>query len=814
MKKFSVKGMSCAACAARVEKAVSSLEKVDICSVNLLANSMQVEGLATVEEIIAAVKKAGYFAELESGTKKTFAPSLKKVYSRLIFSAILLIILMYFSMGYNMLSLPLPLFLSGNPLFIALIQMVLALSIMIINRKFFINGIKGIINRSPNMDILVSLGSLASFIYSLAGLFKIISYTASYEITKAQHILHDLYFEAAAMILVIITLGKLLEEYSKGKTTNAVAALIDLVPEKATVIVDGKEIVKDIKDIAIGDYFIVKPGERIPVDAIITDGFTSMDESALTGESASVEKHAGDKVFTATINLTGFIKCRAEKIGEDTSFAKIIKLVNDASSSKAKAGRIADKVSGIFVPIVLTISLITFILWLILDSPISFALSRAVSVLVISCPCALGLATPVAIMVGNGKGAKNGILYKSAEALEKAAKIKIVCLDKTGTLTLGTPEVTDVYPIDTSLEVLLSVAYSLEKQSQHPLAKAIIEYAEKSGVPSLPTTNFNYIAGGGITANIEEKTYYAGNYRFVKDKTIINEETISLLNTLRENGKTVIFFIENDSLIGLIALSDTVRADAKETIDELKKMHITPIMLTGDNEGSAKRIAALVGIDKVYAELLPEDKISIIKELQNEGFVAMVGDGINDAPALTGADIGVALSDGSDIAIESGDIIITRKELSTVNAAIKLSRKTLNVIHYNLFWAFFYNVLCIPLAAGVFVNTLNITISPMLAAAAMSLSDICVVTNALRLNFIKLFKPKEENMEKVIIIEGMMCPHCENRVKTLLEELPEVIKANVSHTEGTAKITLSADIKNEALASLITNAGYTVKEIN
>ncbi len=810
MKKFNVTGMDCASCAAHVEKAVKRVKGVDSCSVNLLTNSMTVSGNIDAAAIISAVEKAGYGASVfgEKTNDNAIEIKDKSISLRLTSSCIILLILMYISMGHSMLGLPLPEILSVVPAANAFTQLLLSLIILIINNKFFVNGFKGLINLSPNMDTLIALGSSASFLYSTANFYLMLINPLT-----AHSYLHDLYFEAAAMILVIITVGKLLEERSKGKTTSAIESLIRMSPETATVIVEGEEIIKDIKDISIGDVFIVKPGEMVPVDAVIIEGFSAVNESALTGESVPVDKAEGDKVFAATINGTGFIKCRALNVGEDTSFAKIIKLVSDAASTKAPIGKIADKVSGIFVPFVLAISLITFIVWLLLDASVGFALSRAVSVLVISCPCALGLATPVAIIVGNGLGAKNGILFKSAEILEKTAKVKTVCFDKTGTITEGHPEVTDIIPLGNCREELLQIAFSLEKQSEHPLANAIIKKGEELNITPLAVTNFTATAGGGIEGKCSNTLFFGGSERFIKTKVKIDDETRKHCELLSNDGKTPMLFATENEILGIIAVSDKIKEGSKRAIHNLKKMGIKTVMLTGDNKGAANRIGNEIEIDEIFSELLPEHKNAIIEKLKTEGTVVMVGDGINDAIALTSADIGIALSIGSDIAIDAGDIVLTQNNLELIPKAITLSQKTLATIHGNLFWAFFYNALCIPLAAGVFYNTFGITVSPMLAALAMCLSDICVVGNALRLNLTKISKERKNNMTKTIKIEGMMCPHCETRVKTLLEGVSEISVADVSHKKGTAEITLSSDISNDTLISLIENAGYKVKGI-
>ncbi len=817
MYKYNVTGMDCAACAAHVEKAVKSVKGVTACTVNLFTNSMTVEGTAKPDSIISAVQKAGYGASLEGGGKQNHAADKTKdtsIAKRLISSVVFLLILMYLSMGYTMFSAPLPAVMAANPVIIAVAQLLLSGIVMIINQKFFVNGFKGIINRSPNMDTLVALGSAAAFIYSTSNLFIMSEHLRLGNIAASAHLLHDLYFEAAAMILVIITVGKLLEARSKGKTTSAIEALVNMTPKTATLIIDGKEVVKNAEEVLVGDIFIVRPGESIPADGVIIEGASAVNEATLTGESIPVDKAEGDKVSAATINQSGFIKCRAVGVGEDTSFARIIKLVSDAASTKAPIGKIADKVSGIFVPVVLALSLITFIVWMIIGETVGFSLARAISVLVISCPCALGLATPVAIMVGSGRGAKNGILYKTAEVLEKTAKAKTVCFDKTGTITVGCPEVTDIIPFGITETELLEMAVSLESKSEHPLARAILEKSEDSGITPFPVTDFKAVAGGGIEAKRDDTPLFAGNYKFINSKAQINTEIKQKAEALMADGKTPMFFASGNTVHGIIAVADTIKRDTATAVEMLKKMGIETVMLTGDNLGTATAIAKAAGIKTVYAELLPEDKNTKISELKQNGTVIMVGDGINDAPALTTADIGIAVGAGSDVAIDAADIVLVNDSITYVPAAIKLSRRTLSTIHGNLFWAFFYNVLCIPLAAGVFVKLLGFTVSPMLAAAAMCLSDICVVSNALKLNFVNIFDKKEKRkMKKTLIIEGMMCPHCENRVKTLLEGVSGVDSAEVSHKAGTATVSISDDISDDILISTVTNGGYKVTGI-
>ena len=728
MQQYNVSGMSCAACSAAVEKAVKGVEGVTACSVNLLTNSMTVDGTASESAVISAVTKAGYGASTADSEKNntqtdtledTETPVLIR---RLVSSLIFLIALMYLSMGYTMWGFPLPAFLVNNPLAIALIQMVLSAVIMVINRKFFTNGFKGLIHRTPNMDTLVSLGSAASFIYSVYVM-----------IAMHGHFLHDLYFESAAMILALITLGKMLEARSKGKTTDALRSLMNLTPKKATVIRNGFNIVVPLEDVRKGDIFTVKPGESIPVDGVVVEGESAVDESALTGESIPVDKTLGDTVSGATINRSGFLKCEATRVGEDTTISQIIKMVSNAAATKAPIAKIADKVSGVFVPIVLGIAVIVLVIWLILGETVGFALTRAISVLVISCPCALGLATPVAIMVGNGKGAKNGILFKNAASLELAGRTKIVALDKTGTITKGEPEVTDII----GDEELLGIAYALEAKSEHPLAKAIVKYGENSGIPKAETTDFRIFAGGGLSATLGGVTVSGGNADFISDYAEIPQALIKKANALSADGKTPVFFAKDKNILGIIALADMIKPDSASAVAQLKDMGIRVVMLTGDNKITADAIGRQVGVDEVISQVKPDGKESAVIELQKSGKVSMVGDGINDAPALTRADIGIAIGAGTDVAIDAADIVLVNSKLSDVPAAIRLSRATLRIIRQNLFWAFIYNAICIPVAAGAFAFA-GLTLSPMIGAAAMSLSSFCVVTNALRLNLIKI----------------------------------------------------------------------------
>ena len=737
MKEYDVGGMGCAACSARVEKAVLEVAGVSSCSVSLLTNSMLVEGTASDDAIVSAVENAGYTACKRKTKRKASeddsladkeTPVLLK---RLLISFGFLILLMYLSMGHVMWNFPLPLFLQNNPALIGTLQMILSAIVIGINHKFFTNGFKGLIHRAPNMDTLVAMGSSASFVYSFYVL--ILMFVSK----NSAHYLHDLYFESAAMILALITLGKMLEARSKGKTTNALKSLMNLAPKTTTVIRDGEEVKVSVDDVKKGDIFVVRPGESIPVDGIIIGGNSALDESALTGESVPVDKSVGDVVSAATINQSGFIKCEATRVGEDTTFSQIIKLVREASATKAPIAKIADKVSGIFVPVVMAIALLVFVVWMILGKSVGFSLIRAISVLVISCPCALGLATPVAIMVGNGKGAKSGILFKTAASLEMAARTQIVALDKTGTITKGEPEVTDII----GEENLLQIAYSLEKKSEHPLAKAIVKYGEENGISALETTDFVIFAGGGLKASLEEETICGGNADYVKKYVDISAEFLEKANKIASEGKTPIFFAKGKQVLGIIAVADKIKTDSAKAIEELKRMGIRTVMLTGDNKLSAETIAKQVGIEDVLAELKPEQKEKAIVNLQKEGKVAMVGDGINDAPSLTRADIGIAIGAGTDVAIDAADIVLVNSNLSDVGAAIRLSRATLKIIRENLFWAFIYNVICIPVAAGAFVWA-GLTLNPMIGAAAMSLSSFCVVTNALRLNFFDVRKMK------------------------------------------------------------------------
>ena len=822
MTQFNITGMSCAACVARVEKAVNSVEGVNSCSVSLLTNSMGVEGNVDTNAIIKAVTDAGYGASLkdekntsskDDALKDTETPKLKK---RLFLSLGFLVVLMYISMGHVMWGWYLPPILATNPLAIALLELLLTIIVMVINRKFFINGFKGLLHKSPNMDTLVALGSGASFVYSTYVLFKMTA-----DVGMAHHYLHEFYFESAAMILTLITVGKMLEARSKGKTTDALKSLMKLAPKTAIILVDGVETEVPIEQVKKGDIFVVRPGEQISVDGVILDGHTAVDESALTGESIPVDKNIGDKVSGGTINQSGFIKCEALRVGEDTTLSQIIKMVSDAAATKAPIAKIADKVSGVFVPVVITIAVITIIGWLIGGQSVGYALARGISVLVISCPCALGLATPVAIMVGNGVGAKNGILFKTAVSLEETGRVNTVVLDKTGTITEGKPKVTDIIPINISENELLSFAYSLEVKSEHPLAKAIVEKGNELNINATEIENFTSLAGNGITAELKGKTLCGGSLKFISEQITIPEETIKTAEALAENGKTPLLLSIDNTLLGIIAVADTIKEDSPKAIKELQKMGIKVIMLTGDNEKTANAIGALAGVDEIIAGVLPDGKEKVIRTLKDKGKVMMVGDGINDAPALTRADTGVAIGAGTDVAIESADIVLMNSKLSDVPAAIRLSRATLKNIHENLFWAFFYNAIGIPLAAGLFINLFGWELNPMFGAAAMSLSSFCVVSNALRLNFKDIhnskkdkkikFRYKEKKVMQITMkIEGMMCPHCEAHVKKALEGVAEVREAIVSHKDGTAIVTLDADTAPVTLKKAVEEQGYKV----
>ena len=833
MKKFNVTGMSCAACSSRVEKAVSKVEGVQSCSVSLLTNSMGVEGSASDESIIAAVEKAGYGASVAGAEKKQSAETdqLKDkdtpvLMHRLIASVGFLAVLMYISMGHMMLGWPLPAFFADNHIAMGLAQLLLCVIIMVINQKFFISGFKGLIHRSPNMDTLVALGSGASFVYSVYALFAMTDAQVKGNAELVMSYMHEFYFESAAMILTLITVGKMLEAHSKGKTTNALKALLNLAPKKATLLIDGKETEVTVDKVKKGDVFVVRPGESIPVDAEITDGSTAVDESALTGESIPVDKTVGDSVSAGTINKSGFIKCSATAVGEDTALSQIIKMVSDAAATKAPVAKIADKVSGVFVPAVIVIALITIAVWLLCGQTVGYALARGISVLVISCPCALGLATPVAIMVGNGMGARKGILFKTAASLEEAGKTQIAVLDKTGTITKGEPKVTDIIPFEITENELLKYAYSIEVKSEHPLAKAIIVKAEELSLNPYEVTDFKAESGNGLSAEYNGKKIIGGSKKYISSIIGISNDILSKADKLSEEGKTPLFFMLDNKLLGIIAVADVIKEESPQAIKQLQNMGIKVVMLTGDNERTAKAVGKLAGVDEVIAGVMPDGKEKVVAELKKQGKVLMVGDGINDAPALTRADIGMAIGSGTDIAIDAADVVFMKSKLTDVPAAVRLSRKTLRNIHENLFWAFIYNVIGIPLAAGVWIPLLGWQLNPMFGAAAMSLSSFCVVTNALRLNFFDITNPKKDRkikykskkddnaMTKTMKIDGMMCSHCEGRVKQSLEGLAQVSQAEVSHEKGTAVVTLTAEVSNDVLKKTVEDQGYNVISIS
>lgn len=833
MKKFNVTGMSCAACSSRVEKAVSKVNGVKSVSVSLLTNSMGVEGSASEESIIAAVEKAGYGASVAGAEKKQSdeTDQLKDkdtpvLMHRLIASVGFLAVLMYISMGHMMLGWPLPNFFTDNHIAMGLVQLLLCVIIMVINQKFFINGFKGLIHRSPNMDTLVALGSGASFVYSVYALFAMTDAQVKCNAELVMSYMHEFYFESAAMILTLITVGKMLEAHSKGKTTNALKALLNLAPKKATLLIDGKETEVTVDKVKKGDVFVVRPGESIPVDAEITDGSTAVDESALTGESIPVDKVVGDTVSAGTINKSGFIKCSATAVGEDTALSQIIKMVSDAAATKAPVAKIADKVSGVFVPAVIVIALITIAVWLLCGQTVGYALARGISVLVISCPCALGLATPVAIMVGNGMGARKGILFKTAASLEEAGKTQIAVLDKTGTITKGEPKVTDIIPFGISENELLQYAYSIEAKSEHPLAKAVIAKAQEIGLVPYEITDFKAESGNGLSAEYNGEKIIGGSKKYISSLINISNDILSKADKLSEEGKTPLFFMFDNKLLGIIAVADVIKEESPQAIKQLQNMGIKVVMLTGDNERTAKAVGKLAGVDEVIAGVLPDGKEKVVADLKKQGKVLMVGDGINDAPALTRADIGMAIGSGTDIAIDAADVVFMKSKLTDVPAAVRLSRKTLRNIHENLFWAFIYNVIGIPLAAGVWIPLLGWQLNPMFGAAAMSLSSFCVVTNALRLNFFDITNPKKDRkikykskkddnaMTKTMKIDGMMCSHCEGRVKQSLEGLAQVSQAEVSHEKGTAVVTLTAEVSNDVLKKTVEDQGYNVISIS
>lgn len=857
MKQYTVTGMSCAACSTRVEKTVSKVPGVTSCSVSLLTNSMGVEGSATDQEIIKAVVDAGYGASAKDagGEKKGGAnsaaasegaladhetPILKK---RLLYSVGFLLVLMYFSMGHMMWNWPLPAFMDGNHVMMGLVQLYLTVIIMVINQKFFINGFKSLFHGAPNMDTLVALGSFASFGYSSYALFAMTYAEHQGDAEAVMGYMHEFYFESAAMILTLITVGKMLEARSKGKTTDALKSLMKLSPKTAVVEKEGKETEVPVEQVRIGDVFVVRPGENIPVDGVVLEGNSAVNEAALTGESIPVDKQAGDRVSAATINQSGFIRCEATRVGEDTTLSQIIRMVSDAAATKAPIAKVADKVSGIFVPAVISIAVLTVIVWLIAGESVGFALARGISVLVISCPCALGLATPVAIMVGNGMGAKNGILFKTAVSLEETGKVEIVALDKTGTITSGEPKVTDVLAADgTSEEELLKLAYSLESRSEHPLAKAIVAYGAEKQAEQIPVSEFKALPGNGLEGKVGDADVKGGSLKFAQSQTEISEKIKSQAEKLAEEGKTPLMFLKNGILAGMIAVADVIREDSPQAVKELQNMGIEVVMLTGDNERTAKAIGRQAGVDRVIAGVLPDGKEEVIRRLKEQGKVAMVGDGINDAPALTRADMGIAIGAGADVAIDAADVVLVKSRLSDVPAAIRLSRGTLRNIHENLFWAFFYNVIGIPLAAGIWIPIFGWKLNPMFGAAAMSLSSFCVVTNALRLNLLNIkdsrkdkkirrkaaapagavvaaaeinTETKKENktMTKTMKIEGMMCGHCEAAVKKALEALDGVASAEVSHEKGTAVVTLEKDVDNAVLTKAVEDKDYKVVSV-
>ena len=871
MKQYTVTGMSCAACSTRVEKAVSRVDGVTSCSVSLLTNSMGVEGTASEAEIVAAVEAAGYGAapkgahssadssSASNGSLDQLAaaqdalvdretPKLKK---RLIVSVVFLVVLMYFSMGHMMWGWPLPVFFDGNHVAMGLVQLLLTIAVMVINQKFFISGFKGLIHGAPNMDTLVALGAGASFGYSVYALFAMTDAQVKGDMDAVMSYMHEFYFESAAMILTLITVGKMLEAHSKGKTTDALKSLMQLAPKTATVVRNGKEVEISVDAVRKDDIFVVRPGENIPVDGEVIDGVSAVNESALTGESIPVDKQPGDPVSAATVNQSGFIKCRATRVGEDTTLSQIIQMVSDAAATKDPIAKIADKVSGIFVPSVITIAVITIIVWLVAGESIGFALARGISVLVISCPCALGLATPVAIMVGNGKGAKSGILFKTAASLEATGRTQIVALDKTGTITSGEPKVTDIVVnpdffgnntgnrisglglnenAGSNEDILLTLAALVEAKSEHPLAKAIMSRAQEDGIRIAEVSDFSAVVGNGLTADLAGKNIKAGNLSFVSKYVEVSDYMKSKADAFSKAGKTPIFFAQDDKLAGIIAVADTIKEDSPEAVRQLRNMGIKVVMLTGDNEQTARAIGKEAGVDEVIAGVLPDGKENVIKQLKKQGKVAMVGDGINDAPALTRADMGIAIGAGTDVAIDAADVVLMKSRLIDVPAAIRLSRATLTNIHENLFWAFFYNVIGIPLAAGLWYPLLGWKLNPMFGAAAMSLSSFCVVTNALRLNLCRVYDPKhdrkvkqntvntkneseEKTMTKTMKIEGMMCGHCEARVKKALESLDAVSEAVVSHENGTAVVTLTSDVSDETLKETVEAQDYKVTSV-
>lgn len=854
MDKFSVTGMSCAACSAHVEKAVAKVPGVTSVTVSLLTNSMNVEGTAAPSDIIQAVTQAGYGASLQGGEQNTSAPTFDeealkdhetpKLRKRLIASVVILIPLMYVSMGHMMWNWPLPSFMAGNHVAMGLYQMLLTILVMIINQKFFVSGFTSLLHKSPNMDTLVALGSGASFAYSTYALFAMTGAQMRMDMEAVMQYMDEFYFESAAMILTLITVGKMLEAYSKGKTTNALKSLMQLAPKKATILRDGEEVSVPVEQVQIGDIFVVRPGESVPVDGVIIEGNSALNESALTGESIPVDKGAGDSVSAATLNQSGFLKCRATRVGNDTTLSQIIQMVSDAAATKAPIAKVADKVSGVFVPAVISIAIVTVIVWLLVGVDFGFALARGISVLVISCPCALGLATPVAIMVGNGVGAKNGVLFKTAVSLEETGKVDIVALDKTGTITQGEPKVTDIIPGEgITKDTLVQTALALELKSEHPLAKAIVAYGEEQQITVSAADEFQAMPGNGLSGSVSGQQVFGGNLKFISGETTISENIQRQAEELAKQGKTPLFFATEEKLFGIIAVADVIKEDSPQAISQLQNMGIEVVMLTGDNERTAETIGAQAGVDRVIAGVLPDGKERVIRELQQRGKVAMVGDGINDAPALTRADMGIAIGAGADVALDAADVVLVKSSLSDVPAAIRLSRAVLRNIHENLFWAFIYNVIGIPIAAGVWYHWFGLKLNPMFGAAAMSLSSFCVVTNALRLNFVKVYSTKRDkkknhkknqnqqelqivvntdvmaekqevnDMEKVIEIKGMMCGHCEAHVKKALEALEGVASAEASHEKGSAVVQLSGSVDDAALKKAVEEEGYEVTGI-
>ncbi len=835
MVQYSVTGMSCAACSARVEKAVSKVPGVTSCSVSLLTNSMGVEGGASPQEIIRAVEEAGYGASQKGAKAAAAAPEADGLQDRetpvlkrrLLWSLGFLAVLMYFSMGHMMWGWPVPAFYEGNHVAMGLTQLLLTTAVMVINQKFFISGFQSLWHRAPNMDTLVALGSSAAFVYSTYALFAMTAAQARGDMAAVMEYMMEFYFESAAMILTLITVGKMLEARSKGRTTDALKSLMKLAPKTAVILRDGTETEVPVEEVRQDDIFLVRPGENIPVDGVVLEGGSAVNESALTGESVPADKGPGDHVSAATVNQSGFLKCRATRVGEDTTLSQIIQMVSDAAATKAPIAKIADKVSGVFVPAVISIAVITTLAWLLLGQTAGFALARGISVLVISCPCALGLATPVAIMVGSGMGAKNGILFKTAASLEAAGRTEIVALDKTGTITRGEPRVTDILPAPgLSERELLRLARALEQKSEHPLARAVLQKAEEEHIPAEEAADFQALPGNGLTARLGGAALSGGSLAFISTQAAVSQDLRAKAEALAEQGKTPLFFSRDGELLGVIAVADVIKEDSPQAVRELQHMGIRVVMLTGDNRRTAQAIGKQAGVDEVIAEVLPDGKESVVRGLKEQGKVAMVGDGINDAPALTRADTGIAIGAGADVAIDAADVVLMKSRLSDVPAAIRLSRATLRNIHENLFWAFFYNTIGIPLAAGLFIP-LGLTLNPMFGAAAMSLSSFCVVSNALRLNLFNprdgkkdkhphIKKQKQEEritMEKTMKIEGMMCGHCEARVKKALEALPEVQEAAVSHEAGTAVVTLAAEADEAALRKAVEDQDYKVLEI-